>query len=183
MREPGSAPLPGDAVTALDLVLVLDAGAEALGQTVEVAIEGYRGGSSWGERAPQPARRVHADLGDRPGSTHVIRHRGPTGPFRNVVLGGGHIHHFVPGIGLAFVSGGVAVVPPRGAAPVAGAALRRRRGAHRRRVRAAAQARRRLLDEEGIVSVQLGFASLAALSAVAPRCASCAAASASWKVP
>src|SRR5581483_10490669 len=32
------------------------------------------------------------------------------GPFRNVILGRRHIHHFVPGIVLAFAAGGVAIV-------------------------------------------------------------------------
>ncbi|HEY2636316.1 MAG TPA: hypothetical protein VGI54_02925 [Solirubrobacteraceae bacterium] len=45
----------------------------------------------------------------RVGAT-VIRRRGPTGPFRNVVLGRRHIHHFVPGILLAFGSGLVSIL-------------------------------------------------------------------------
>ena len=32
------------------------------------------------------------------------------GPFRNLRLGRRHIHHFVPGIVLAFVSGAAAIV-------------------------------------------------------------------------
>ena len=32
------------------------------------------------------------------------------GPFRNVRLGGRHIHHFVPGIGIAFASGTAALL-------------------------------------------------------------------------
>jgi hypothetical protein len=43
-------------------------------------------------------------------STSIIRARGRFGPFRNVTLGRRHIHHFVPGIVLAFVSGGAALV-------------------------------------------------------------------------
>jgi hypothetical protein len=164
----GSAPLPGDAVTALDPVLVLDAGAEALGQTVEVAIEGYRGGSLRENALLNLLGAFTLTWAIARGSTHVIRRRGPTGPFRNLVLGGGHIHHFVPGIGLAFVSGGVAVVSRREelhpwlALPFgAGVALTVDESALLLKLDDV------YWTEEGIVSVQLGFASLAALSAVA----------------
>ncbi|HEY8638587.1 MAG TPA: hypothetical protein VIL64_05070, partial [Solirubrobacteraceae bacterium] len=43
-------------------------------------------------------------------STHAIRARGPFGPFRNLKVGANHVHHFVPGILLAFLSGGASVV-------------------------------------------------------------------------
>ena len=43
-------------------------------------------------------------------STHAIRRRGRFGPFGDLVLGQHHIHHFVPGIVLAFVAGGASVV-------------------------------------------------------------------------
>lgn len=42
--------------------------------------------------------------------TYLIRRRGPTGPFRNLVVGKRHIHHFVPGIALAFLAGGASVL-------------------------------------------------------------------------
>lgn len=164
----GSAPLPGDAVASLDPVLVLDAGAEALGQTVEVAIEGYRGGSLRENALLNLLGAFTLTWAIARGSTHLIRRRGPTGPFRNVVLGGGHIHHFVPGIGLAFASGGVAVVSRREelhpwlALPFgAGVALTVDESALLLKLDDV------YWTEEGIVSVQLGFASLAALSAVA----------------
>jgi hypothetical protein len=41
---------------------------------------------------------------------HRLRTRQQVGPFRNMKVGRRHIHHFVPGIGLAFVSGTVAIV-------------------------------------------------------------------------
>jgi hypothetical protein len=41
---------------------------------------------------------------------HRLRTRRQVGPFRNVKVGRRHIHHFVPGIALAFVSGTVAIV-------------------------------------------------------------------------
>jgi hypothetical protein len=157
----GSAPLPAETDR------VFEAGAEALGQTLEAAVAGYRGGT----------RREHALLnlmiafaltwlGTRT-SAHVIRRRGRVGPIGNVFLGGRHIHHFVPGILLAFVSGGVALVTrherlePWLALPFgAGVALTLDESAM-------------LLEledvywtEEGVVSVQITFATLAILSAL-----------------
>ncbi|MGE5280855.1 MAG: hypothetical protein ACM3N0_00775 [Chloroflexota bacterium] len=43
-------------------------------------------------------------------STWGIRRRKRWGPFRNVRLGGRHIHHFVPGILIAFASGTTALL-------------------------------------------------------------------------
>jgi hypothetical protein len=45
--------------------------------------------------------------------THSIRMTGGIGPFRDVKLGTRHIHHFVPGILLAFAAGGTAIVSRR----------------------------------------------------------------------
>jgi hypothetical protein len=42
--------------------------------------------------------------------THGLRSRRRVGPFRDFRLGRRHIHHFVPGIVLAFVSGTAAIV-------------------------------------------------------------------------
>jgi hypothetical protein len=39
------------------------------------------------------------------GITWGLRHRRRFGPFRDVRLGGTHVHHFVPGIALAFAAG------------------------------------------------------------------------------
>ena len=43
------------------------------------------------------------------GITVLIRTRGGIGPIRNVQMGDRHVHHFVPGMLLCFVAGGVAV--------------------------------------------------------------------------
>jgi len=40
----------------------------------------------------------------------MLRGRARLGPFRNFHVGRRHIHHFVPGIVLAFASGGTAIV-------------------------------------------------------------------------
>ena len=71
-------------------------------------------------------------------------------PAGNVKVRGRHVHHFVPGIALAFLSGGAGLVTsdetPRGAARVS---LRRRDRPHTRRGGAPAAARGRLLDPRG----------------------------------
>ena len=161
----GSAPLP---LEAAEVAEVLDAGAEALGQTVEVAIEGYRGGSTAENAMLNLLGSFTLTWGLTRGSTHLIRHHGPTGPFRNLVWGGGHIHHFVPGIGLAFATGGLAVVSrseglrPWLALPFgAGVALTLDESALLLKLDDV------YWTEEGIVSVQIGFAMLVILSSLA----------------
>jgi len=42
--------------------------------------------------------------------TFALRRRPSVGPFRNVRVGRRHIHHFVPGIVIAFVAGAAAIV-------------------------------------------------------------------------
>jgi hypothetical protein len=42
--------------------------------------------------------------------TYLIHRGGPTGPFRDMVVGERHIHHFVPGITMAFLAGGASVL-------------------------------------------------------------------------
>jgi hypothetical protein len=42
--------------------------------------------------------------------TFALRRRTSVGPFRNVRVGRRHIHHFVPGIVIAFVAGAAAIV-------------------------------------------------------------------------
>lgn len=99
--------------------------------------------------------------------TFLIRRHGPTGPLRNIVVGENHIHHFVPGISMAFLAGGAAVLSrdarmdPLLAVPFGiGVALTLDESA--------------LLlslddvywSEEGIVSVQITLAALALLSSM-----------------
>jgi hypothetical protein len=100
----GSAPLPpepGEFVAAAE---------EAAREAVEIARVGYR------EAPPGEAALLNlltsflVTFGLVRTSTYVIRRRGRFGPFRNFVAGGRHIHHFVPGIALAFLSGGAALL-------------------------------------------------------------------------
>jgi nucleotide-binding universal stress UspA family protein len=85
-------------------------GSEQAGQqSVEVAVAGYRAATA-GERASLRllAAFVTTSTITRR-STWVIRTRGRFGPIREIVRGPRHIHHFVPGIALAFASGGLAI--------------------------------------------------------------------------
>ena len=100
----GSAPLPRETDN------VIDAAAEAAGETVAVAVSGYR----------DMARRENAlfnllgsfalSFSLARGITYLLRSYQRVGPFRNVRIGRRHIHHFVPGILLAFGSGAAAIL-------------------------------------------------------------------------
>jgi hypothetical protein len=95
----GSAPLPGESGD------VLAAAEEAARETVEVARAGFR------ESPVREAALFNLLLsflltfGAVRTSTFVIRRHGTFGPFRNLRAGGRHIHHFVPGIAIAFLAG------------------------------------------------------------------------------
>jgi hypothetical protein len=100
----GSAPLPGETDR------VLDAAAEAAGETVAVAVSGYR-------QTPRRENALFNLLASFAGSfslargiTYLLRRRKRVGPFRNLRIGQRHIHHFVPGILLAFGSGAAAIL-------------------------------------------------------------------------
>jgi hypothetical protein len=97
--------------------------------------------------------------------TYLIRRRGPTGPFRDMVVGERHIHHFVPGIVMAFLAGGTSVLSrnerlePVLAVPFgAGVALTLDESALLLRLDDV------YWSEDGIISVQITLAALALLS-------------------
>ncbi|EHN09670.1 integral membrane protein [Patulibacter medicamentivorans] len=99
----GSAPLPSEADR------VLDAGAEAVGETVQVAVAGYRQGS---DRENALLNLLLSFTGTwlmTRLSTTMIRRRGRFGPLRDVVVSDTHVHHFVPGIAMAFLAGGASI--------------------------------------------------------------------------
>ncbi|MDP9386034.1 MAG: hypothetical protein M3P50_12545 [Actinomycetota bacterium] len=161
----GRAPLPVE----VEGVEVLAAGREAAIETVEVAVEGYRAGSRQENALLNLLISFSLTLGATRLSTHVIRASGgPLGPFRNVRIEGRHIHHFVPGIVIAFLAGGSSIVSRRHrldpwlAIPFgAGAALTLDESAL-------------LLElddvywtERGIVSVQIALGAMALLSSAA----------------
>jgi hypothetical protein len=100
----GSAPLPTETTD------VLDAAGEAVAETVEVAVTGYRSGSTRENALFNLLASFSMTFGTTRLMTYVIRRRGTLGPIRDFRLRGRHIHHFVPGILLAFISGGISVV-------------------------------------------------------------------------
>jgi hypothetical protein len=100
----GSAPLPTETQD------VIGAAEEAAREAVSVAVEGYRTGSTRENALLNLLGSFSLTFGIARMSTHVIRRRGQFGPFRNVRVRNRHIHHFIPGILLAFLSGGVSVV-------------------------------------------------------------------------
>ena len=158
----GSAPSPIEAES------VLPAAAEAVTETIEVAVTGYREGTDRENAVLNLLGSFTVTFAVARLSTHVIRRHGRFGPFREVRYGDQHIHHFVPGIALAFLAGGGAVVNrdesvgrwlalPFGA----GVALTLDESALLLKLDDV------YWTEEGIVSVQITFAALAMLSALA----------------
>ena len=100
----GSAPLPRET----DHVLL--AAEVAVEETVAVARRGY-------EDAPDRANALFNLLtsfvltfGSARGVTYLLRGGRRFGPFRDVHIARRHIHHYVPGIILAFASGAVAIL-------------------------------------------------------------------------
>ncbi|HWT91489.1 MAG TPA: hypothetical protein VN238_00695 [Solirubrobacteraceae bacterium] len=157
----GSAPLP----TQTDDVI--GAAEEAARETVSVAVSGYRTGSTRENALLNLLTSFTLTFAIARLSTTLIRRHGRLGPFRNYRVGGRHVHHFVPGIVLAFLAGGAAVISreeswdPWLALPFGvGVALTLDESAM-------------LLElddvywtEKGIVSVQITLASLALFSSV-----------------
>jgi len=158
----GSAPLPAEAEEPLL------AAAEAVAETAAVATRGYR---------DVPAREnalfnlftsfVISFISVR-AITTLLRDRRSVGPFRNLMVGRRHIHHFVPGIALTFLSGSVAIAT-RGEGLESWLAIPFGAGMGLTLDESAL-----LLElddvywsEEGILSVQIALATTAMLSAVA----------------
>jgi hypothetical protein len=157
----GDAPLPAEA----DDVVV--AAERAIEQTVEVARAGYRGGSARENALLSLLLSFSGTFAFARLSTTVIRRRGRFGPFRNVVTGDHHIHHFIPGISLAFIAGGISIVArderldPILAVPFgAGVALTLDESALLLKLDDV------YWTEEGLLSVQITLATMAMLSAL-----------------
>jgi hypothetical protein len=100
----GSAPLPSETEH------VLLAAEVAVEETVAAAVRGY-------EDAPRRANALFNLLASfvvtfvsARSITYGLRGRRRVGPFRDLHIAQRHIHHFVPGIVLAFVSGAVAII-------------------------------------------------------------------------
>lgn len=100
----GSAPLPSETDH------LLGAAQEAVTETVEAAAVGYQDVST---RENAMFNLLAAFVGSfalARGVAHLLRRRRTVGPFRNMRVGGRHIHHFVPGIVISFVSGSAGIV-------------------------------------------------------------------------
>lgn len=100
----GSAPLPTETTD------YLGAAEEAARETYDVAVSGYRSGSNRENALLNMLGSFTLTMAASRLSTGVIRSRGRFGPFRDFKVGRRHIHHFVPGIVLAFLAGGTSVI-------------------------------------------------------------------------
>ncbi len=100
----GSAPLPQEADR------VLEAAEEAAVETMSVAVAGYQEAPTYENALFNLFSSFLAGFLVSRGIAHLLRSRRRVGPFRHVFLGNRHIHHFVPGIALAFASGTGAIV-------------------------------------------------------------------------
>jgi hypothetical protein len=99
----GSAPLPAETDD------VVEAALEAAAETTGVAVAGYQAAPAQENALFNLfASFVISLLGARVIALG-LRDNGRFGPFQNVRVGRRHIHHFVPGIVLAFVSGAIAI--------------------------------------------------------------------------
>lgn len=99
----GSAPLPSEAPDALA------AAEEAVSETVEVAVVGYQEMPDRENAMFNLLVSFVSTFALARSITFMLRSRQMVGPFRNLVVARRHIHHFVPGIILAFASGAAAI--------------------------------------------------------------------------
>jgi hypothetical protein len=100
----GSAPLPAEADS------VAAAAVEAAVETTDVAVAGYHAAPAEENALFNLFASFVISLVASRAIAFGLRDRRRLGPFRNVRVGRRHIHHFVPGIVLAFLSGAVAIV-------------------------------------------------------------------------
>jgi hypothetical protein len=139
-------------------------------ETVAVAVAGYESMSTRETALLNLLTSFSLTFAAARASTYVIRRRGGGGGWlmRDVFVGERHIHHFVPGIVLAFLAGGASVISrdeeldPLLAIPFgAGVALTLDESALLLRLDDV------YWSEEGIVSVQITLVALALLAAAA----------------
>ena len=100
----GSAPLPQEADD------LLGTAGEVVAETASVARAGYHDVSKRENALFNLLTSFVTTFLSARLITHQLRRRRQVGPFRNVRLGRRHVHHFVPGIVLAFISGTAAIV-------------------------------------------------------------------------
>jgi hypothetical protein len=100
----GSAPLPAEADS------VAAAAVEAAVETTDVAVAGYQAAPAQENAMFNLFASFVISLVMSRAIAFALRDRRRLGPFRNVRVNNRHIHHFVPGIALAFLSGAIAIV-------------------------------------------------------------------------
>jgi hypothetical protein len=100
----GSAPLPSEAPN------LLLAAEEAVAETAQVARAGYAEVSTRENATFNLLTSFVATFVSARAITYLLRHQPRVGPFRNVRVGRRHIHHFVPGIVIAFGAGAAAIL-------------------------------------------------------------------------
>lgn len=100
----GSAPLPHEA----DSLLL--AAEEAVAETAQVARAGYEQGSTRENAMFNLLSSFVITFLAARGISTLLRGRPTVGPFRNLRVGRRHIHHFVPGIVLAFSAGAAGIL-------------------------------------------------------------------------
>jgi hypothetical protein len=145
---------------------VIDTADVAMRETVAVAVAGYESMSTRETALLNLLGSFSLTFAGARVSTYVIRRRGRGWLMRDIFVGERHIHHFVPGIVLAFLAGGASVISrddeldPLLAIPFGvGVALTLDESALLLRLDDV------YWSEEGIVSVQITLAALALLSA------------------
>jgi hypothetical protein len=82
---------------------------ETLREAVDIVAAGYRTGTARENALFNLLSAFTLTFGFARLSTWSIRRRGALGPFRNVRVRDRHVHHFIPGIVMAFLAGGVSV--------------------------------------------------------------------------
>ncbi len=100
----GAAPLPTETED------LLGAAALAARETSEVALASYQEASEREAALLNLLASFVLTFGFARVATWTIRRRGRLGPFRNLVLGRRHIHHFVPGMALALIAGAASII-------------------------------------------------------------------------
>jgi hypothetical protein len=100
----GSAPMPAETD------YVFRAAEEAVAETAAVARSGYQQVSGRENALFNMLASFVTTFATARWITRVLRRRRSYGPFRDVRVGRRHIHHFVPGIVLAFAAGAIAIV-------------------------------------------------------------------------
>lgn len=95
-RGSAPAPRPGQ---------ILAPGRIAARETVQVALKGYQQGAPHENAVLNLLLSFSATFALVRATTHTIRRWGSIGPLRNLHIGERHIHHLVPGVVIALLSG------------------------------------------------------------------------------